>query len=791
MRGWHDMLKTRPWAAACVIGMLALLVYLPSLGNGFTYDDRVVVVENRFITSLGNLPKLISPDYFRGAEEKSWRPVTTVSYFFDHALWGKKPLGYHLTNVLIHAAASALVVAALLAWGAPGVVALFAGLFFALHPAASAAVEAVSFRDDLLAALFFLGGLLAYRFYTRESSSSSSGLYLASLSYAAACLSKENAIVLPALAWAMDVAVEGRPLVPRERKRTLALGSLAAVGVAYLALRFGPMAGPLETYRSLPGGAMVALATALTVIFRSAKLLVFPVGLSPVRWVEPASSLADPQVAGGFALIALGVGLAWWLRRREPRAAAALAWMALAWIPVSGIVPLTHPLADRYLYLPLVGFAWLAAEGLRALGSGESKAARGVALGLSALLVVAWGGLTIKRHAEWRDELTLWSSAVANEPTSYRAHYNLGDALDKAGRLAEAEASYRRALELKPVFSLGHYSLGRLLYRTGRTEEAIDEFQGALADKPDYAEARNHLGLIYAERGDLGRARASYEDALKIEPENANALNNLGILAARQGRLDEAEASFRRAVAAAPYDPTGFTNLGALLAQSGRGREAEEAFRRALALDANFGPARDGLARLSRDRGNLDAERLEAIRLARAGRTDEAVALLRSVLEREPEAIAARHALATTLLRAGRTEEAREELITILRHEPHDLPALRRMAMLERRAGRPQEALTYLDTALESSPEDVALITERGLTLGQAARLGEAEESFRRAIALRPEFAPAHESLGRLLLAIGKYEESSEAFRKALEIDPSLQLARRGLAEARKRSGSP
>lgn len=768
--------------------LVAFVLYLPSLRNGFTYDDRVVVVENRFITDLGNLPKLFSKDYFLRSEEKSWRPVTTLSYFVDHLFWGKNPFGYHLTNILLHASTAGLAVLLLLSLRAPPVVALLGGLFFGLHPVATAVVESVSFRDDLLAALFVASGLLAYRSYTAGEGSSSRGLYLACVFYAVGCLSKENAIVLPALAWALDAVVDKKPLFSFDRRRALALGSMAALGVAYLALRFGPMAGPAETYRYLGGGPSVAAVTAAAVLFRAVRLLLIPLGLSPVRWVEPAGSIADPLVAGGLALASSCLVLGWRARRKTPRVSAALAFMAVAWLPVCGIVPLTHPLADRYLYLPLVGFVWLVAEGLFSLGSMPSRGARSGAVALAALAAFGWAGLTLARHADWKDELSLWSSAVANEPASYRAHYNLGDALYKAGRMEEAEESYRRALALKPVFSLGHYSLGRLLYRTGLKKEAAEQFLEALADRPDYAEAHNHMGLIFKDRGELERARAEYEAALRLDPSNANALNNLGVLAASQGRASEAEAYFSRAAASAPYDPRAFANLGSLLAQQGRARDAERAFRKALALDPEFEPAKRGLASLEGSGSSLEASRREAVRLARQGRSGEAVALLRSALGERPDAVGLRHTLATTLLRAGRYGEARKELLSVLEYRPRDVLALRRLASLERRAGRPSQALAYLDEALSAKPSNASILTERALTLGQASRLKEAEEAVRKAISLRPDFAPAHEGLGRVLLAEGRPEEAASAFRRALELDPSMEIARRGLAEAQRLS---
>ena len=157
--GWKNFL------AVVVLLVLGMAVYLNTFGNRFVYDDLVTVEENVFIRDPGNLQKLFSQDYYLLSEEYSFRPLVTVTCFWDYSRWGINPWGYHLTNLLLHLASGLAVyfLASRLLRTVPA--AFLAGLIFLLHPVQTEAVAAISFREDLLCALFFC---LALIFYLKE-----------------------------------------------------------------------------------------------------------------------------------------------------------------------------------------------------------------------------------------------------------------------------------------------------------------------------------------------------------------------------------------------------------------------------------------------------------------------------------------------------------------------------------------------------------------------------------------------------------------------------------------------
>ncbi len=152
-------------------------------------------------------------------------------------------------------------------------------------------------------------------------------------------------------------------------------------------------------------------------------------------------------------------------------------------------------------------------------------------------------------------------NAVALLPNDAVAHYNLGALLQDINCLPEAEAAYRRTLELDPNYANAHNNLGVLLYKTSRLHEAEGAYRRALQIKPDYVEAYNNLGNALMVQGRLNEAEASYRRALQIKPDFAEAHNNLGNALMAQGRLDEAEASFRRALQIKPDYVNAHSNL--------------------------------------------------------------------------------------------------------------------------------------------------------------------------------------------------------------------------------------
>jgi tetratricopeptide (TPR) repeat protein len=204
------------------------------------------------------------------------------------------------------------------------------------------------------------------------------------------------------------------------------------------------------------------------------------------------------------------------------------------------------PFAERYLYLPSVGYSLLIAVFLSWADEKLPRAARGIAI---AFIVI--GGVytvgTINRNNVWKDNFSLWSDTVKKAPDSANVHRSLGLAYVSQGQLDKAIAEFQKAIRLKPDYARAHYSLGRAYVSQGRPDWAIAEFQEAIRFKPDYAEAYDSLGIAYASQGQLDKAIAEFQEAVRLKPDDPVAHNNLGNAYRAKGQLDKADAEFQKA----------------------------------------------------------------------------------------------------------------------------------------------------------------------------------------------------------------------------------------------------
>ncbi|MDO8476475.1 MAG: tetratricopeptide repeat protein [Candidatus Rokubacteria bacterium] len=531
------------------------MVFLPALANGFIdWDDGSLLLRNPWYRGLGpsNLAWM-----FTTVLMGHWMPVNWLSFGLDYLLWGMNPAGYHLTNVLLHAAgvvvffcvARALLRPALPArpasdpWLSMG--ALVAALAFGIHPLRVESVAWVTERRDVLSGLFYLLAVWAYlRYIARRAKSA----YWAALGcFALALMSKSITASLPGLLVLLDIYPLRRLggaagwLTPAARRvwlEKLPFAALAVAGaaVAVRAIAVGGGLTPLGVL-GLPARAALSL---YALGFYLAKLL-WPTSLSPLYELAlPVRPLEARIVLSALGVVAV-TGAALLLRRRWPAFLAAWAAFALTLLPVLGIAHNGYQAAaDRYTYLACLGFAALAGG---AVAVWRRRALWPAALGLLALAALTWMQVPV-----WRSDESLWRRAVELEPGSGVARSNLGAALTAERRYADAVAELERAVALRPGYAEAWNNLGLAWAQQGRPAEAAEGFRRAVAVRPRFAEAWNNLGVALAVQGRRDEALSHFREALRPNPDYAEARNNLGLALAQEGKLREAAEQFMRAV---------------------------------------------------------------------------------------------------------------------------------------------------------------------------------------------------------------------------------------------------
>lgn len=299
------------------------------------------------------------------------------------------------------------------------------------------------------------------------------------------------------------------------------------------------------------------------------------------------------------------------------------------------------------------------------------------------------------------------------------------------GRLDEAEAAYREALELEPDFAEAHFKLGNILFAMDRLDAAEACYRRAVELDPDYVKALYNLGNTLRQTGRLDEAEHCYRRVAAIDPHYTNAHNNLGVLLMDQGRHAEAEDVYRQLLSVAPDDAVALGNLGLCQLAQGRLAEAEASLRQALALQPANPEARNNLG----------------VALKQQGRMTEAEAEYRAVLDARPDHAEAHNNLGAVLKAQGRLAEAEDACLAAIEQAPDYVDALNNLGAILKELGRLGEAEHACLCALEADPGCAEAHNNLGTILSDQCRRTEATESFRKALRCRPDYPEAHSNL--------------------------------------------
>ncbi len=537
--------------------------------NGFVYHNPVIVGWDwRHLRAMWSTN--VTGNY---------APLPLLSYALDFQWWGMRATGYHATNILWHVLAASLLYGWLRAVGIGRLGVWCGSAFFALHPVQVETVVWITQRRNLMATAGVLATLWTYHYSTRPSQSISRRRCWWMLSVLAGCgavLCKASAMIVPLLCVTHDRWL--RRLSWRESVRRsipfwvigLLGGLLAIWAIRVDGLRFVWHGGSVgATLWTLPRVWLAYL-----------RLVVWPSHLSLWYVIDESHAWMDWRVWGALAVFG-GVGwILWQWHRRQPRVAWWALWWVVALLPTANLVPLAPWMQDRHLYLPMIGCCGLVAEALTAFETRHRQTAwRWLLWSASAIVLVALTLRTVQRVAMWRDELTLWSDAVAQAPTAAIPRVKLGDALLAAGHQAEAREMYWSIADVAPSAAIGWTLRGQLLLREQRLEETRAAYARMRARTPASDQTQLAVGDAAYERGEWGTAVASYADVLTRNV-NTHAMERLGDMAQRLGQPGAAAVWYRRIVRVQPWNVPWRRALAMALQASGDATQA----RRQLAL---------------------------------------------------------------------------------------------------------------------------------------------------------------------------------------------------------------
>lgn len=565
-------------ALALVIAVA--VAYLPALRGGFIWNDDTYLTDNPTLDGAEALRLIWTEPH----ANEQYYPLVFTMFWAEKRLWGLRPFGYHLVNVLLHAGSALLLWWFLRRLGLRA--AWLAAAAFALHPVCVESVTWVTERKNTLSLLLTL--LAAHAYLTssdaRAAASERRGrkvqpgppwnrasgvLYAAALaSFTLALLAKTTAALLaPALlvvAWWRRGRLrwaDVRPLVP-----FFAIGLALAWHTAWLEKTMVRASG-VEWSLSLPGRVVLA---GRVLAFYAGKLA-WPVDLAFIyqRWViDPRAWLQWLPALAALAVLAA----AWALRGRFGRGplAGVLLFGGIVF-PAMGffnVYAMRYSyVADHFAYQAAAVFAAVAVCGIANLLAGRPPIVRRAAVGLGVVVLAVLGVLTFRQSRVYRDQDTLWKDTLAKNPDCFMCHTNYGYSLVTRGRVAEAIDHFEASLRLKPDNVPTLLNLARVEEERGRFDEAIARLRVALEIDPTDTTVLVNLGVVYTKAGHFDDAIVQFEMALgNPSPNDYLAHNGLGVALIRKGRTAEAVDHFREAVRLKPGYEMARSNLERALA---------------------------------------------------------------------------------------------------------------------------------------------------------------------------------------------------------------------------------
>lgn len=551
--GQAALIRALPFLVAAV----ALLIYARTLGFGFVYDDQGQIVTDQLIRTWHSLPGFFTHhvwSFNAGPPTNYYRPLFMIWFLINHSLFGLNAFWWHLSTIAVHATVSGLVYVLWLRLTSDRWTSLAAGLIFAVHPVHVESVAWISGVTDPLAALFLLLSFLSFISSRKSEAVRSKAAYAASLLlFALAVLTKETAIVLVALIVVYEWTIvneAGKSSLQRALRALKPSVPFFAVAILYIVARTLVLQG--FSHRLSDFSASTVAQTWPGLIWLYIKLLVFPSSLSVFY---------DSQIVSVFSVrtvllpaagaIVVGAGLVWWLTRLEKpyreAAVIAVAFLILPMLPLLNLSIFSSDdvAHDRYLYIPSIGFVFLAAIAIRQLSRLATTRQIRLEAVACAVVVTVLSAATVYQSGFWKDSISLYQRGAEVASHNKMPKLNLGVALSESGDLAHGNQMFSDVLKLDPDNFMALTDAGYNAYRMGDLTTADNYLSRAIQIDVYNPAPLLCLGLTKMDLHQPLEAQKYLEQAIRLKPSGDGFHEALGIVLEQQGNLSGAANAYR------------------------------------------------------------------------------------------------------------------------------------------------------------------------------------------------------------------------------------------------------
>lgn len=533
--------------------LMTLLTFWPVLNAPFiSMDDPVTVINNTATRHLnGNNLRTI----FTSLINQIYIPLTTLSFALEYHFFQLNPFAFHLTNLCLHLMITTLIFLLAQRLNLSLSASALATLLFALHPLHTEPVVWVSSRKDVLYTLFYLLALHQYLQYQAQPGTSikNKNFLLANLFGVFSMLAKPMALSLPLILLLCDWLRENRISKARLGEKIPLMLFLAAIGW----VSFWANARPHQIIANQ--GILIWLWTGTFYI----RQFFWPHLLTPLYVLPQPITLANSEYLLSILLSGLLLVAIYRFRQNRLFIFAVLYYILSIFFVLRfhNDVDVVMPVADRFMYLPSLGFClWLGQESDRLFLWLKRRSCYQAWVYLSALgtILIILASRTFAYCSLWNDERTLWSTAIQISPQAFYAYRNRAQTFLEQGNPEQAISDFSQAVKILPDFAPAYFNRATAYRAMGKWELAIKDYSRAIELDPNYPDPYNNRAVVYKILGKPQRTLADLDKYISLAPQYPEAYFNRGMIHLELHNYPQATDDFTRFIAHYPDEPKGY-----------------------------------------------------------------------------------------------------------------------------------------------------------------------------------------------------------------------------------------
>ncbi|HEV7232290.1 MAG TPA: tetratricopeptide repeat protein [Bacteroidia bacterium] len=563
------------WLWPAGIFLLSFLLYSNSIQNFYALDDDIYTRKNEYVKQgFSALPQIFKQGSLMGFNKQNdanYRPVVLLDFMIETAIFKENPYVNHFFNVFFWAISNVILYWFLLRLfrNYNRLVPLLISVLYILHPIHTDVVANIKSRDELLGFLFGISCLLQVLKFT-DTQDRKYAIY-AALLFFLSVLCKENSVTLIVIIPVMIYTFREEVSIKKALMYSL---PFAGMLVVYFSIRLNVLSSVTfkDNKIDVVNNSLMAAtnvwdmyATNFSMMGRYLRLVFFPY---PLSWdysynTFPVVSWSSYQAwFPGLVYLAMIVYAAVRVWKRDVFAFCIIFYLSTLILTSNLIVKILATFAERFLFLPSLGFCIAIVFLLFRLTRTDLKASR---LEIPSNLRLVFGAImalyaieVLTRVPDWKDNTHLFEAGLSTQPNSARAHFAVasesrskgeaeGNPVVKDQELQKALTEYQRGLKIWDQDAEIYFNMGITYAAMGQKDKAIEYYNKTLALRPSYGGARNNLGVFYFNDRDYPKALECFQGILKYDSLYSDAYSNIGATYENTGRHKEALEYFAKA----------------------------------------------------------------------------------------------------------------------------------------------------------------------------------------------------------------------------------------------------